>query len=78
MTLVLAALLTVATSVVVYLLRTKGIFRKCNDAVFQIICGVLFGACAIFGTEFCSIEINGAAVNCRDAPTLCAGLLFGP
>ena len=56
--------------------ENKTAFGKLDNRIRQIIYGVLFGALAIFGTEY-GIPINGAQVNCRDVAVLTAGLIFG-
>ena len=72
----IATLLPVLAAVLLYLLNTKTFFGKTGKAVKQIVCGVIFGALAIIGTEW-GIPMNGAQVNCRDAAVLVAGLMFG-
>lgn len=42
----------------------------------QVLCGVVFGVIAIFGTEF-GIDTNGATMNVRDAAPIVSGLYFG-
>ncbi len=43
---------------------------------WQIICGLVFGIIAVFGTEF-GIETHDATMNVRDAAPIVAGLYFG-
>ena len=74
--LAIEALLPVIFAVVFYLLDTKTSFGKINYWVKQVIYGIVFGAIAIFGTEY-GIPMNGAQVNTRDAAVLAAGLFFG-
>ncbi|MDO5331608.1 MAG: SpoIIE family protein phosphatase [Bacillota bacterium] len=74
--LALTALLPVAVSIIFYFLDTKTSFGKINYAVKQVIYGIVFGAIAVFGTEY-GIPVNGAQVNARDAAVLCGGLFFG-
>ena len=76
LSLMLAALLPVILSAVLYLAERKMPFGKLNDTLRQLIYGVLFGFLAILGTEW-GIPMNGAQVNCRDAAVLTAGLMFG-
>lgn len=72
-----AALMTVAATVLIYVLENKWpLFRDLPYAIKQAITGMLFGIMAIFGTEF-GIEIDGAMANVRDAAPVCAGLIFG-
>lgn len=67
----------VVFSVLFYLLKRKSSFStKLPYYAQQIIIGVVFGAVAIFGTEY-GVDIGGATANARDAAPLCAGLLFG-
>ena len=42
----------------------------------QILCGIVFGAVAVFGTEF-GITTHDATMNVRDAAPIVAGLYFG-
>lgn len=71
------SMISVALSVVIYILDTKkNLFKNINNTAKQIIIGVLFGCVAIMGTEF-GVSIPGSVVNARDAAPLCAGLLFG-
>ena len=43
---------------------------------WQILCGIVFGAVAIFGTEF-GIATHDATMNVRDAAPIVSGLYFG-
>ena len=72
----ISSLLPIAISVVFYLARKYTRFGKLKNAAQQIVIGVVFGAAAIFGTEF-GVDIGGATANVRDAAPLCAGLIFG-
>lgn len=72
----IAALLPVAAAAVLYLLGKKTKFGCLSRAARSVICGIVFGAIAIIGTEW-GTPLNGAQVNCRDAAVLIAGLLFG-
>lgn len=74
--LAIAALLPVLAAAILYLLDKHTKFKEINSRAKQIICGVIFGALAIVGTEW-GIPLNGAQVNCRDAAVLIAGLMFG-
>lgn len=74
--LMLSALIPAALSVIFYLLKRKTSFKSIPRAAQQIIIGVVFGAAAVFGTEF-GVDLGGATANARDAAPLCAGLLFG-
>ena len=71
-----AALLPVLASAILYLLNHKTNFGKLNFWVKQTIYGVVFGAIAVFGTEF-GIKALGVTINVRDAAPICAGLFFG-
>ena len=78
MKLAISALLTSLVTVYFYLRRDKGILSKIkSNFAKQLIIGFFFGLCAIFATEFGSIQLGGAGMNCRDAAPLCAGLFFG-
>ena len=59
-----------------YLTEKKTPFGKANRWLKQCIIGVLFGALAIFSTEY-GVDVGGAVMNVRDASPLCAGLIFG-
>lgn len=75
----LASLLPVIAAGLLYLFdnyEKKIAQHPLNPKIRSAIYGVIFGAIAIFGTEF-GIPMNGAQVNSRDAAVLAAGLLFG-
>ncbi len=74
--LLLTALLPVALSALVYLIRRLKATARIPYLVRQIVIGLLFGGLAILGTE-CGIKIDGAVINARDASVVCAGLFFG-
>ncbi|MDO4176158.1 MAG: SpoIIE family protein phosphatase [Bacillota bacterium] len=75
--LALAALMTVAATVLIYLIDSKvPAFKNLPYMVKQVIIGMIFGGIAVCGTEF-GIEISGAIANVRDAAPICAGLIFG-
>ncbi|MCQ2546402.1 MAG: SpoIIE family protein phosphatase [Clostridia bacterium] len=72
-----AALMTVAATVILYLLDNRvPAVKNMPYMAKQILFGVIFGAMAVCGTEF-GIEYSGAVVNVRDAAPICAGLIFG-
>ncbi len=71
-----AAALPVIASAIIYILNKKTAFSKLSYRAKQAIIGVVFGAIAIFGTEF-GVEATDATMNVRDAAPLCAGLIFG-
>jgi|GEM_PF-65766 len=74
------ALVPVAVSVILYLVRRRTRFGKIPQTASQIIIGLIFGAVACFATEFSvPITINGvtAGINVRDTAPICAGLFFG-
>ena len=50
--------------------------RQVNYWPWQILCGMVFGAIAVFGTEF-GVATHDAVMNVRDAAPITAGLLFG-
>lgn len=70
------ATVSAALSALLYLIKRKTKFGDFPRLAQQVIIGILFGAVAIFGTEF-GVDIGGATANARDAAPLCAGLLFG-
>lgn len=74
--LVIVALLPAAASAIFYLLDRKTVCGKTDLRIKQVVWGVVFGALAIVGTEW-SIPVEGAALNCRDAAVITAGLFFG-
>lgn len=69
----LVSLIPLLVSVILHFLFKKS---KFSYAQKQIIAGLIFGVIAIMGTEF-GIQMNGAALNARDAAPLCAALIFG-
>ena len=71
-----ATLLPVIASVVLTLLDQRTSFGKLGYWTKQLIFGLVFGAIAIFGTEF-GIDTRGATMNVRDAAPVAAGLFFG-
>lgn len=71
-----AALLPVAATVIFCLLERNNKVKKMNACAKQAVLGIVFGILAIIGTEW-GIPMEGAAVNCRDAAVLTAGLFFG-
>ena len=73
--LALTALLPVAASVVLFLLR-KGAAADVPEKTWQVIVGVVFGVIAIVGTE-ASVSVDGAVMSASDAAPLAAGLFFG-
>lgn len=78
MKLIFSALLTSLVTIYFYLIKDKPFWLKIKSKIAkQAIIGFFFGLCAIFATEFGSIQIGGAGMNCRDAAPLCAGLFFG-
>ncbi len=74
----LVALIPVTVSVILYLLEKKTAIKKIKNIYRQIIYGIIFGATAIFATEFGGVDIGGASANVRDASVLISGLVFGP
>lgn len=74
--LIIATILPVIVSIVLFLLNRNSKFGAMNERLKQIIYGIIFGALAIVGTEW-GIPFNGAQINCRDASVLIAGLIFG-
>ena len=72
----IAMALPVAASAALVLLRRSTGASKLPDPAWQVVVGVVFGAVAIYGTEF-GIPLDGAMMNVRDAAPLAAGLLFG-
>lgn len=73
---VIAALMPVAVSVLLYILNRKTGFGRINEKVKQLIFGIVFGILAIAGTEW-GVDVAGSQTNCRDASVLTAGLMFG-
>lgn len=74
--LVIATLLPVFTSILVYFLEKKTNFSKITYWRKQILIGLIFGVIACLATEF-GIQINGATINVRNAAPLASALLFG-
>ena len=72
----IAAFLPVVVSAFLYFINRKTPFGKIDKRIRYVIWGIIFGALAVVGTEW-GIQIDGAAVNCRDAAVLTAGLFFG-
>ena len=73
---VLATLLPVVTSAVLFIVdRDKGLSRRV-PRMWQLLVGIVFGIVAILGTEL-GIETSEAIMNVRDAAPLVAGLVFG-
>ncbi|MGM9938056.1 MAG: SpoIIE family protein phosphatase [Candidatus Ornithomonoglobus sp.] len=71
-----SAMLPVLMSGLLYLAEKKTKFGTLSYRTRQIITGILFGAIAVFGTEF-GINAGGAILNARNAAPLSAGLIFG-
>lgn len=71
-----ATILPVIFAIALYLLDKKTAFGEIKKWKKQIIIGILFGALAIFATEF-GINIDGAIINVRNAAPLTAALIFG-
>lgn len=78
MPLLFASFLTILITLVLFCLDKKTRFNNLSPILKQTIIGVCFGLSAVFATEIGSIEVNGAAINVRDAAPVTAGLLFGP
>lgn len=78
MPLVFAGLLTTFFAVLFAYLENRTKFSDLNKYTKQILCGIAFGLSAVFATELGSVEVNGTALNIRDAAPVTAGLLFGP
>lgn len=72
----IATIIPVLLSVLLFILDKNTRFGRLNPKIKQLVIGVLFGAAAVYGTEF-GIDVGGALVNVRDAAPLCAGLVFG-
>ncbi len=70
------ALVPAGCSLALYLLQRLTVFRRVNFSVQQLIAGIIFGAVAMFSTEY-GVEVGGVFASVRDAAPLCAGLLFG-
>lgn len=78
MPLVFAALIIVFFAVVLTYCDKRTKFGNLPSYIKQTVFGICFGLSAVFATEFGSFNLFGAAVNCRDAAPISAGLLFGP
>lgn len=78
MPLILSSLITILLSVACYFLEQNSKFKCINPAAQQLIIGFFFGLSSIYATQFGSFEVDGAALNVRDAAPICAALLFGP
>ena len=74
--LLIPVLCNAVLAVLLYMTEKKTPFGKANKWLKQCIIGVLFGALAIFSTEY-GVDVGGAIMNVRDASPLCAGLIFG-
>ena len=70
------ALATLLPSVATYALARLERRFKPRYWTWQILCGIVFGAIAILGTEF-GIATNDATMNVRDAAPIVASLFFG-
>ncbi|MBQ3282366.1 MAG: hypothetical protein IJH42_00760, partial [Atopobiaceae bacterium] len=71
----LATLMPVLVSVCLTALR-KGRAAGLGYWPWQVLCGIVFGAVAVMGTEF-GIATQDATMNVRDAAPIVAGLFFG-
>lgn len=78
MQLILAALIPVLLTPIIYWAKSKTKLGKINPIFLQVIIGVCFGLSAVFATEVGSINFMGAIINVRDAGPAVAGLIFGP
>ena len=78
MPLFFAAFIIVFIAVVLFYLDKRTKFGTYPEYVKQTVYGICFGLAAAFATELGSFNLFGAAVNCRDAAPISAGLLFGP
>ena len=72
----IAALLPVAATIALYLINKYTAFGKLKRMTRQIIYGIIFGAIAVFGTEF-GAKVMDITMNVRNAAPVCAGLIFG-
>ena len=72
----IASAIPVLATVIGFLLGKTKRVRAMSYRARQLLCGLVFGAIAIVGTEW-GIPLGDAVVNCRDAAPLCAGLFFG-
>lgn len=78
MPLVFAALVIVIFAVVLFYLDKRTKFGNLPTYLKQTVFGICFGLAAVYATELGSFNLFGAAVNCRDAAPITAGLIFGP
>lgn len=67
----IATIIPVLLSVLLFIIDKNTRFGTLNPRIKQLVIGVLFGAAAVYGTEF-GIDVGGALVNVRDAAPLCA------
>lgn len=74
--LIISSIIPIIFSVIFYRADKKTNFGKMSYWQKQFIIGVVFGLLAIISTHL-GIEIDGAAINVRDASPLSAGLIFG-
>ena len=74
--LLIPVLCNAVLAVLLYMTEKKTTFGKADRWLKQCIIGVLFGALAIFSTEY-GVDVGGAIMNVRDASPICAGLIFG-
>ena len=74
--LLIPVLCNAVLAVLLYMTEKKTPFGKADRWLKQCIIGVLFGALAIFSTEY-GVDVGGAIMNVRDASPICAGLIFG-
>ena len=74
--LLIPVLCNAVLTVILYLAEKKTPFGKADRWLKQCIIGILFGALAIFSTEY-GVDVGGAIMNVRDASPICAGLIFG-
>ena len=74
--LLIPVLCNAVLAVLLYMTERKTPFGKADRWLKQCIIGVLFGALAIFSTEY-GVDVGGAVMNVRDASPICAGLIFG-
>ena len=72
----LATVLPAIVSAILWFLGNKTRLGKMGYWPTQIICGILFGLVAIYGTE-AGIVTDDATMNVRDAAPIVAGLYFG-
>ena len=74
--LLIPVLCNAVLTVILYLAEKKTPFGKADRWLKQCIIGILFGALAIFSTEY-GVDVGGAIMNVRDASPICAGFIFG-